>query len=199
MKPRIAVLVVIVLLVALARLIPHPPNFTPIGAVALFGAAFFRNKWMAFLVPLAALFLSDVALEITTNLGFTSGWLATGRGFHEGMWVVYGTMALIVVLGMLMLRKKMVVTVAGAVLAGSVVFFVLTNFAVWAMTSLYPQTAEGLVDCYVAAIPFFHWTLLGDACFATVLFGGFALAEKGFPALGETTPSSGVEPLATAS
>src|ERR1043165_4314634 len=129
MHPRMPVRIAMGFLVALDRLIPPPPNFTPIGAVALFGAAFFRNKWMAFLVPLAALFLSDVALEITTNLGFTSGWLATGRGFHEGMWVVYGTMALIVVLGMLMLRKKMVVTVAGAVLAGSAVFFGLTNFA----------------------------------------------------------------------
>jgi hypothetical protein len=188
MKPRIAVLVGMVLLAALARLVPHPPNFTPVGAVALFGAAHFKNKWAAFLVPLLALLLSDVALEVTTSLGLYGGWMAHTRGFHRGMWVVYGAMALVAALGLLLRRKKTVLTVAGAVLAGSVLFFVVTNFAVWALGSMYPKTAEGLLACYTAAIPFFHWTLLGDACFATALFGGFALAERRFPVL-RTTPA----------
>jgi len=194
MNPRIAVLVGVEQLAALARLIPHPPNFTPIAAVALFGAATFRNKWAAFLVPLLALLVSDVALEITTGLGVYSGWMAHSRGFHSSMWVVYGAMALIASLGLLLRRKKTALTVAGTVLAGSVLFFVVTNFAVWAEGSMYPKTAAGLLACYVAAIPFFHWTLLGDAIFATALFGGFALAEKRFPVL-QVTAGHSVEPV----
>src|SRR5260370_35912344 len=122
MKPRIIVLTGIVLLAALVRLIPHPPNFTPIAAVALFGAAHFRNKWAAFLVPLLALLVSDVALEITTNLGLYSGWMAHTRGFHSGMWVVYGPMALVAALGLLLRRHETSLTMAGPVLAGSVRF-----------------------------------------------------------------------------
>lgn len=72
---------------------------------------------------------------------------------------------------------------AGTVLVGSILFFLVTNLAVWAMTTMYPKTWEGMVACYVAAIPFFHWTLLGDACYATILFGGFALAEWRWPVL----------------
>ena len=94
------------------------------------------------------------------------------------MGVIYGTMVLIAALGLVLRRKKTVPMVAGTVLAASIVFFLVTNFAVWMMGSLYPMTFQGLVTCYVAAIPFFHWTLLGDAFFATVLFGGFALAES---------------------
>jgi hypothetical protein len=183
MQPRIAILVGVVFLAALARLIPHPPNFTPIGAIALFAAANLNKKWAAFLVPLLAMFVSDLALELTTRLGIYSGWLAQSTGFHSSMWVVYATMALVCALGLLLRRKKTVLSVAGVVLAGSLVFFVVTNFGVWALDSMYPRTAAGLVSCYIAAIPFFHWTLLGDACYATVLFGGFALAEHLIPTL----------------
>ncbi len=194
MKPRSVVLVGMVLLAALTRLVPHPPNFTPIAAVALFGAAYFKDKRAAFLVPLLALFLSDVALEVTTRLGLYSGWLAQGQGFHQGMWVVYGAMALVTALGLLLQRKKSVLRVAGVVLAGSVLFFVVTNFAVWAEGAIYPRTAAGLSACYIAAIPFFQWSLLGDACFATALFGGFALAERFFPVLQTSAPRSELLP-----
>jgi hypothetical protein len=99
--------------------------------------------------------------------------------------VVYGSFVLIVCLGFLLRGRRKVVQIAGATLAGSLLFFVLTNLGVWAMGSLYPKTWEGLVACYVAAIPFFQNTLLGDAVYATLLFGGLALAEKSFPALRE--------------
>jgi hypothetical protein len=187
MNPRTITLVGIVFLVALTRLLPHPPNFTPIGAVALFGAAHFANKWLAFLIPLAAMVLSDLALQVTTSLGAYSGWMAGGTGLHRGMWVVYGTVALIVAMGFFLRRKKTVLTVASGVLASSILFFLITNFAVWAAGTMYPKTPEGLLLCYTAAIPFFHWTLLGDAFFATILFGGFALAEKGYPILRPAT------------
>jgi hypothetical protein len=182
MNRRAFVLVGMVLLVALTRLVPHPPNFTPVGAVALFAGARFRSKGAAFLVPLAALFLSDLALEGTTRLGLYGGWLANGSGFYRGMWVVYGAVALVAAVGLL-LRRRSVAAVGAGVLAGSVLFFLVTNFAWWATYDLYPHTPEGLLLGYTAALPFFHWTLLGDACYAAALFGGLALAERRYPAL----------------
>jgi hypothetical protein len=160
-----------------SRLIPHPPNFAPIGAMALFGGACFADRRAAFVVPLAAMLLSDLVI------GLLSGNLA--MGLHRLIPVVYGSFALIVCLGFWLRRRRKVVPVGGAALASSVLFFALTNFGVWALGSLYPKTWDGLVACYVAAIPFFHNTLLGDAVYTAVLFGGLALAEKGLPALRE--------------
>jgi hypothetical protein len=162
---RFFVLAGMILAAAASRLIPHPPNFAPIGAMALFGGACFAQKRWAFVVPLAAMFLGDLVL-----------------GLHRLMPVVYGSFAMIVCLGFRLRRRRTVVPIAGAALASSVLFFVLTNFGVWALGSWYPKTLGGLVACYVAAIPFFHNTLLGDAVYSTVLFGGLALAEKGLPA-----------------
>jgi len=174
---RLFVLVGMILAAAASRLIPHPPNFAPIGAMALFGGACFASRLAAFVVPLAAMFLSDLAIGLLTgNLSL---------GLHRLIPVVYGSFALIVCLGFWLRSRRTVVPIAGAALASSVLFFVLTNFGVWALGSWYPKTWEGLVACYVAAIPFFHNTLVGDAVYTTVLFGGLALAEKGLPALRE--------------
>lgn len=166
-----------ILAAAASRLIPHPPNFAPIGAMALFGGACFADRRAAFVMPLAAMLLSDLAI------GLLSGNLSIG--LHQLTPVVYGSFALIVCLGFWLRTRRTLVPIAGAVVASSVLFFVVTNFAVWALGSLYPRTWEGLVTCYVAAIPFFHNTLLGDATYATLLFGGLALVEQRFPALRE--------------
>lgn len=175
-------------LVTLARLLPHFPNFTPLTAVALFGGAHFHSRWAAFGVPLLALLLSDAALEATTALGLHAGWMAGGSGFHPGMWVVYTATALVAAVGLSLRRRQSVGTVAGAVLGSSVLFFLVTNFAWWVGYDLYPHTVEGLLQCYLAALPFFHWSLLGDACYATLLFGGYALAERRFPVAQPATP-----------
>lgn len=167
-KPRLIVLLAIVLAAAASRLIPHPPNWTSITAVALFGGAYFSDKRLAFLVPLAALFLSDLIL-----------------GFYSHMEVVYLSFALIVCIGLWLQKERSALHIAGAALASSVLFFVLTNFGVWAFGSLYPKTMAGLIACYVAAIPFFQNTLQGDLFFTAVLFGGFALLERRFPTLRE--------------
>ena len=166
--PRLLVLVGIILVAAASRLIPHPPNFTPIAAIALLGGAYFNDKRLSFLIPLAAMFLSDLTI-----------------GLHSGMPVVYACFALTVCIGFWLRKRKSVACIAGAALASSVLFFVVTNFGVWALGSLYPRTVEGLAACYVAAIPFFQNTLLGNAFYTAVLFGGFALAEYRFPALSE--------------
>jgi hypothetical protein len=156
------------LVAALSRLIPHPPNFTPIGALALFGGACYADRRAAFAVPLAALFLGDLVL-----------------GFHALMPAVYGSFALMVVLGFWLRRHRSLLPITVATLAGSILFFVITNFAVWAIGDGYPKTWEGLALCYVAAIPYFQNTLLGDATYALCLFGGLAVAEHAFPKLRE--------------
>jgi hypothetical protein len=93
---------------------------------------------------------------------------------------------LIVCIGFLLRRRRRLLPIAGATLASSLLFFIITNFAVWASGALYPRTAIGLLACFVAAIPFFQNTLLGDAVYSVILFGGFAFAERNFPALKDT-------------
>jgi len=153
---------------ALLRLAPHPWNFTPIGALALFGGATFRDRRLAFMVPLASLFVSDFAI-----------------GFHSLMWAVYGAFALMVGMGTWLRERRSFLPIAGTTLAGSVVFFVITNWAVWLSGITYPKTMAGLAACYVAAIPYFGNTLAGDACWAALLFGGLTLLERRVPALRE--------------
>jgi hypothetical protein len=170
-QTRLLVLAAMIAFAALARLIPHPLNFTPVGAMALFGGACLADRRHALLVPLAALFLGDLFL-----------------GLHVLIPVVYGSFALNVLLGRWLRSRRTGATTAAVTLAGSVQFFVVTNFACWLL--YYPHSAEGFAACYLAAIPFFQNTLLGDAVFATALFGGLVVAERGFPSLREPAPTA---------
>ncbi len=167
---RFGLMVALVLGAAAMRIIPHPPNFAPIAALALFGGAKFDKKIWAFVVPLAAMLLSDVLLE----------WI-TGWGFHSGMLVVYASFAAVVGIGLWLHHHRGVVNTTGAALAASLLFFLTTNFATWMSGELYPRTAAGLLACYIAAVPFFGPTLAGDLFYVTVMFGAFAFAEKRFP------------------
>lgn len=169
-KSRFVVLACMILAAAASRLLPHPPNVASITAVALFGGAYLTDKRLAFLVPMTALFLSDLVL-----------------GLYSHMEVIYGSFALVVCIGLLLRRRRTPLAIAGAALASSILFFVITNFGVWVFGSLYPKTMEGFLACYVAAIPFFQNTLVGDALYTAALFGGFALAERWWPALREPT------------
>ena len=159
-------LAAIILLAALSRLIHHVPNFSPIMAIALFGAAYFDNKYQAVLVPLAAMFISDIFL-----------------GFHETMVAVYLSFALGSIIGFLLLKQIKVGKIIIASLLSSVIFFILTNFAVWLFTGLYTPTFAGLTRCYTMAVPFFRYTLIGDLVYCGILFGSFALLEKYVPSL----------------
>jgi hypothetical protein len=166
----------ITLSAAAMRLLLHPPNMTPIAAMALFGGVCFTTRRTAFLVPLAAMYLSDLALGFFI---YDFGW------FHWLMPFVYASFAMTVCLGFLIKHRLTPLTVGGAALIGSVQFFIITNFGVWLVGNLYPKTAAGLLSCYTAAIPFFRNTLAGDAAFTLVLFDGFALAQRYLPVLRE--------------
>jgi hypothetical protein len=183
---RFATLTAMVLAAAAIRLLPHPMNFAPIAAMALFGGATFERRWQAVMVAFAAIFLSDCGLQVAHHYG-----LSHSSGFYSGMWTVYGTYALILGIGLLLRDRRRPILIALAAVSSSVLFFAITNFAVWAAGTLYPLTAQGLLQCYSAAVPFFRNTLLGDIFFSTALFGSFALAESRFPQLRpRTSPGS---------
>ena len=173
---RFLALIAITLSAAAMRLLPHPPNMTPIAAMALFGGTYFTTRRIAFLVPLTAMYLSDLALGFFV---YDFGW------FHGFMPFIYASFVVTVCLGLLIRHRLSPLIVGGAALISSVLFFVITNFGVWLVGSFYPKTVAGLLSCYVAAIPFFRNTLAGNAFYTLVLFGGFALVQRYLPVLRE--------------
>ena len=170
--PRLSALILLIVAAAATRLLPHPPNMTSVTALALFGGAYFASPWLAFAVPLLALLGSDLIL-----------------GFYPDMEVQYLSFAVVICIGLTLRQQRSIARVATAAVASAVSFFVLTNFGVWALGTLYPKTLVGLEACFVAAIPFFRNTLIGDLFYTAVLFGGFHLLEQRFTALREQTPA----------
>lgn len=164
--PQLLVIAGIILFAAVMRLLPHYPNFTPVAAIALFGGAHFRKRWLAFAVPFLALFLSDLLI-----------------GFHGLMLPVYMSFGLVVFLGTRLRGRVKVHTVAGSSLLASSLFFVITNFAVWVGSPFYSQDMAGLIQCYAMAIPFFHAGLLGDLFYSGLFFGGYYAVCRYVPSL----------------
>lgn len=148
----------VVLGVAL-RFAPHLPNFAPIAAIALFGGAYLNKKY-ALLLPVIVMLISDYFI-----------------GFYDIklMASVYISFVLIGLIGLFIKKHKNLVTIIGGTFFGSVLFFVITNFAVWAFYSWYPYTFSGLSQCFTMAIPFFRNTLAGDFFYVAVLFGIYEL------------------------
>lgn len=144
--------VLLIVFAALSRFIPHPPNLAPIAAMALFGGVYFDRRY-AFLIPMAAMLISDYFI-----------------GFHNVFPFVYGSFILIGFIGIWLRKHKSLGWIVGGSLASSILFFVITNFGVW-LSGGYPQNVAGLVECYVAAIPFFRNTLFGDLLYVGILFG----------------------------
>ncbi len=146
----------LVILAALSRLVPHPPNFTPLGALGLFAGSYIavRRYW---LVPLLALLISDIFI-----------------GFYHPVTMisVYLGFFICAMIGRMVLRgHRSILRIGATTLSASVIFFALSNFGDWLSGFNYPLTWEGLVTCYVMAIPFFGNTLLGDLFYVALLFG----------------------------
>ena len=170
--PRLKFVLALIGLAALSRLLPHPFNFTPIGAMALFAGTYISNKKHAFLLPVLTLLASDILLQ-----------LVNGSGFYRDMIFVYGSFALITGIGFLLRGHEQRQTIMVASLVSSIAFFLITNFGTWLMWDIYPKTGAGLISCYIAGIPFFKGTIMGDLFFNLALFGSFALAKWRFPVL----------------
>jgi hypothetical protein len=145
-----------------ARLLPHEPNFTPLAASALFAGTMLRTRALAFVVPLAAMLISDAII------GFDSRPLT---------FVIYALFMLPAAVAYLPTRLREPGMFAPVIVAYSLLFFVVTNFAVWATTAMYPHTLAGLATCYAAALPCLPQTVVGDLFWAAVLFGGAALLK----------------------
>lgn len=166
------IILVTILLAAISRLVPHPPNFSPLGAMALFGAATLSSRWLAVAAPFLALYLSDLVLNNVVYAEYqeTFTW-AVSAATYLGFLAVIG-------LGFLALRGKgfNAARIAGVTIVGSVLFYAITNFFAWYIDpfSVYADGPMGLVASYVAALPFLGNSLLGDCFFSFVLFGGYS-------------------------
>lgn len=156
-RSTIFVSTIFILLAAATRLLPHPVNFTPILAVSLFAGAMLRNRTLAAVIPVGAMFVSDLFL-----------------GFHDLMLPIYALMVAMVVAGRGLQDNRSAGRIVGFSLVGSVVFFTVTNFLVWLTSGMYALNFAGLIQCYVMAIPFFTNQIAGDLLFNGVLFGSMA-------------------------
>lgn len=204
LQPRILLAAGLILLGVATRLFPYcaaalglgdigdifamPWNIAPIGAISLFGGACLADRRWAFAVPLLAMLLSDI------GIGLMMGDLSFG--LHRMIVISYGCFALMVVIGTWLRNPRgsvalRVASICGAALAAEIVFFVVTNFGNWVLYDIYPHTLEGLVACYIAAIPFFGKSLIGMAVYGTALFGTHALFHKPAP-----VPQSSMVPQA---
>jgi hypothetical protein len=177
---RFGVLALMIVLAAFSRVIPHMPNFSPLGAIGLFGAAHFSKKWQAFLIPIAATWLSDLFI----NNVIYGQYYPEFTWFYEGFYWQYGSYLLITMAGFIILKQVTPMRVLIGALCSSAIFFLVTSVSCW---PAYPQTFAGLMECYAAGIPYMKGTLLGDLFYAGLLFGAFALAQSRFPVLQPAT------------
>lgn len=176
---RFSVLCAMIALAAFSRIIPHMPNFSPLGAIGLFGAAYFAKKWQAFFIPIAATWLSDLFINNILYAEYYSGF----AWFYKGFYWQYGSYLLITLIGILLLRKINPQRIIFATLVSTAVFFLVSNFGCWLGSKTYPQNLNGLMLCYASGIPYLKGTLLGDLFYSGVMFGTFAWAQKQFPVL----------------
>lgn len=166
-KKNIWIFLSLITIAALTRLMPHPPNFTAIGSIALFGGMVANNKYIKFLLPIGALFISDILISLYSGTAF----------FHNTILWVYASFLVIVLLGSF-IKKVSIGNVLGASILSATLFFLITNFGEWASGLMYPMTMSGLTACYAAAIPFFANSLMSTVLFSAVLFGGYYFAES---------------------
>lgn len=186
---RFGVITLIVLFAALSRLIPHPNNFAPIGAMALFGAAYYSKHYLAFAIPIFSMWISDLILNNVVYGAYFDHFV----WFYTGSIFTYGAFALIVVLGIFSLKKIGVSSLVFSALSASVIFFIVSNFGVWLSSGMYPHTFGGLTACYTAGIPFFHNTILGDVVYTGAMFGVFEWCVRRVPQLRLSTVTSSNE------
>lgn len=160
MKKILAGPLPIIFVAALMRLVPHPANFVPVAAMALFCGAYLPKKY-ALALPLFVLLISDVFL-----------------GSHSTILFVYGSYALIGVLGMRLRNTVHASGVFFTTVSSSLLFYFITNFGVWMTTGMYEKTWDGLLQCYLMALPFLRNTLLGDGFYTALFFGGYYLFKR---------------------
>ena len=164
---------------ALARLIPNMPNFSPMAAIALFCAAHFNKLWKAILVTLLATFVSDVILNNTIYSSMNNGFTF----FYDGFILQYIAYAVIALMGSTFFININKTKVIGGSLATTLVFFIISNFGAWISLPFYSKDITGLMSSYAAGLPFLKNTLLSDLFYTSLLFGAYYLLQNRFAAL----------------
>jgi hypothetical protein len=188
LQPRTVVLITMIFMAALYRIFQSSPifsimsNLTPFGAMAIFGGCYFKDKWKAVLVPVLALWISDIFVN---RFYYADKWVF----FYDGMTWVYGAFALTVGIGML-IRNVTVINIVGAGIGGAVLHWLFTDFGVWIsgstdITTGLPFTRDwsGFVKCLTVALPFLRNMIIGNVVFCGVLFGTFEWLQRRYPAL----------------
>ena len=174
------VLSIIILLAAFTRIMPHPPNFSPIAAIGLFGAAHFAKKWQAFFIPLIGIWVSDLVIN---NYVYSSS-SSNIVWFYSGFYWQYISYILIIFAGLFIFNRGISLTkTVGGMISSSGIFFLVSNFGVWAGGTMYPKNFGGLITCYAAGVPFIHNTIISDVLFTTVLFGAYYLLQVEYSSL----------------
>lgn len=153
----------LVVLTLFSRFIPHLSNAVPLTALALAAGYYFKGTRLGMIIPIATVFFSDLVLHFMTGGNY---------GFYSEMPFVYGAYLLISMLGSSFSRLNLVGALAGGV-AGSILFFLISNFGVWAVGGIYPMTGTGLAACYAAGLAFYRetYTLLNDIAFTVIFLG----------------------------
>jgi len=179
MNLRVGAVIMIIAVAALSRMFPMN-NFAPMAAMGLFGGAYLSKKWVAFIIPMLAIWLSDLLLNNTVYAHMNDGFTF----FYEGWAWQYGSYLLITLIGIFILKKDTsAMKITGTALLASATFFLVSNFGTWASGIMYPMDLGGLFTCYAAGIPFLKGTVMGDLFYSGVLFGGFYLLQNRFGSL----------------
>jgi hypothetical protein len=165
----------LILFASFSRIIPHMPNFTPVGAMALFGGAYLKNKYHALIIPLLSLWISDLVIN-----NFILSYYSNFTWFYPGFIWQYASFILIIIVGYFFLKKLNFKNVFVTTISSSILFFLITNFGVWISGTMYAFDLQGLITCYVMALPFFKGTLLGFICYSTFLFGVLEFSKRKF-------------------
>jgi hypothetical protein len=176
---RFPILILLIFGCAFSRVIPHLNNFSPLSAMALFGAAYFAKKWQGLLIPLLATWMSDLFI----NNVIYARYYPEFTWFYSGFYWQYGSYILIAILGFFILKKVTMLRIIAGALSATTLFFLISNFGCWLANPIYSQNISGLISCYVAGLPFLKGTLLGDLVSSSVLFGSFAMMQSQIPAL----------------
>jgi hypothetical protein len=178
-NPRFGLIVGMIALAAASRFaLLNVPNFSPVGAMALFGGAYFAKKYWAFIVPTLGLWMSNLVLN---NTVYKAWFPEFSFGFDA--WT-FGSFAVMVAIGIVIFMKKVnTVNFLSANLLGTVAFFLVSNFGVWMGSKMYTHDMNGLLECYALGLPFIKNTLLSNLLFSGILFGAFELAQRRFPSL----------------
>ncbi len=176
---RFSLLAGLILLSAFSRMIPHPTNFSPLGAIALFGAAHFSKKWQVLIIPIVATWVSDLFI----NNVIYAVYYPTFTWFYEGFYWQYLSYIIIALMAMPLFKKISKERILIGALGSTIIFFLISNVGCFVGNSYYPQNFMGLMSCYAAGIPFLKGTLLGDLFYTLVLFGSFAFAQYKLPQL----------------